>query len=265
MANLMLLPEPRPTRWDLHWRTFGADFRVHPLFWASSALMGLYYYQHPTDGGVGVFVFWMIAAFVSILLHELGHVFAARLFGVRGRVYVSGLGGWLLNLAELKRWKRVLVLLAGPLTSLLIVALLHAVTLAPLPRFVTERGWTDPIGKGMVMLAEGNFWWGVLNLLPLWPLDGGQAVVEAAEGLLGRRGVALAGLLSVLVTGALTAWMVLEMRLRLINRFDPLFQLHLEEFAVLTVYCFILWIKGFRLLWGDSEPLDETTKSGRAA
>jgi Zn-dependent protease len=244
---------------------FGADFRIHPLFWVSSALMGAYYYQHPTDGGVGVFIFWMAAVFVSILLHELGHVVAARLFGVRGRVYISGLGGRLLNLAELKYWQHVVVLLAGPLTSWLIAGVLWLSACEPVLDALKERGWAELFVNAVLVLILGNFWWGLLNLLPLWPLDGGQLAVESAERLLGSRGVAPAALLSVVVAGLLTVWVGLEMRARLFNRFDPLYLLRLEEFAILTVYCFIFWTKSFLLLWGNSQSLDETTKSGRAA
>ena len=112
----------------------------------------------------------------------------------------------------------------------------------------------------------GNLWWVILNLLPLWPLDGGQLTLEASEALLGRHGAPLAALLSVLVVGLLTIWLGLEMRRRLANHFHPLYRLFVVEFAVLTIYCFILWLKGFRLLWGDPQPLDESAnRSERAA
>lgn len=261
----MHLPEPEPSRWELHWRMLGADFRIHPFFWASSAVLGVYYYQHPTDGGWDVFVFWMLIVFVSMLLHELGHVFAARLFGVRGRVYLSGLGGRLLNLAELKRWQRMIVLLAGPLISLSIVGLSQAITFVPLPSFITHHGWNHAIGKLLVILAAANLWWGLLNLLPLWPLDGGQFVVEAAEGLRGPRGTPLAALLCVLVTGLLTAWVCLEMRTRLINPYHSLYRIWLEELAILSFFCFVLWLRAFRLLWGEPQPLDDAGAKGRAA
>jgi stage IV sporulation protein FB len=243
-------PEPRPTRWELRWRMFGADIRVHPLFWASSAVTGVRYYQHPEDGGFGVFVFWMIAVFLSLLLHEFGHVFTARLFGVRGDIVLSGLGGRMLGLGELKRcWQRLVVLLAGPLTTFLFFGVLQAITWIPFP------GWREPIGMGMVILVHINFWWGLLNVLPLWPLDGGQMAAELGEALLGRRGRSLAALLSVFVAGLLTVWLVIEMRLRLDqHRFSPLYRIYVEVFVVLSVYCFVFWLSGFRALWGEAEP-----------
>jgi Zn-dependent protease len=243
------VPEPRPTRWDLRWRLGGTEFRVHPLFWVSAALLGVRFYHDPEGGGVGVFCFWMAAAFVCLLLHEIGHAAAARLFGARGRVVLSGLGGRTLGLGELGRWRRVAVLLAGPLTSLLFCGLLWAVTFVPFPEALRERGWGPAVANGLFILLWGNAAWAVLNLLPLWPFDGGRLACEAAEGLLGRRGPSLALLLSVVVTGVLTLWVLAWARLHLIDRYDPRYPLYLGYSAILLLYCFALWLSSFRALW----------------
>ncbi len=259
----MDVPEPRPTRWDLRWRLSGTEFRVHPLFWVSAALLGVRYYHDPDFGGVGTVFFWMVAAFVCLLLHELGHVAAARLFGARGRVVFGGLGGRSLGLEGLGRWRRVAVLLAGPLTSLLICGLLWAVTYLPFPVALLERGWGPAVANGLFVLWWCNGWWAVLNLLPLWPLDGGRIACEAAEGLLGRRGASLALLLSVVVTAALTLSVLWWARTHLTDRYDPHYTLFLGYALILLVYCFVLWLSGFRALWGP--PADGEGGAGKPA
>ncbi len=51
----MLPPEPRSSRWELHWRMFGGEVRIRPLFWTSCVLLGVPYYQYPHLGGLGAF------------------------------------------------------------------------------------------------------------------------------------------------------------------------------------------------------------------
>jgi Zn-dependent protease len=249
-------PEPRPNRWDLRWRLFGTEFRVHPLFWVSCAALGVRYYHDPDFGGVGTFVFWMAAAFVCLLLHELGHVAAAQCFGARPRVVLGGLGGRTFGTEGLRRGQRALVLLAGPLVTFAIVGVLLAITLLPFPDWARERGWASAVGNGWWVLTWGNLVWGVLNLLPLWPLDGGQVACEAGEGLAGRRGVSLALLLSVVMAGALTLYVLSWAQTHLTERyrFDPHYPLYLGYSLILLLYCFVFWVSGFKALWGAPAP-----------
>src|SRR4051812_12393835 len=115
----MLLPEPPPSRWELHGRLLGAEIRIRPLFWVSCVLFGLPYYQYPEIGGMGAFGFWIAAVLISFLFHEASPLLAARLFGLRPRIVLSGLGGQVYGLEALERWQRMLVLLAGPLGNVL--------------------------------------------------------------------------------------------------------------------------------------------------
>lgn len=261
-------PEPLPTRWDLHWRMFGAEVRIRPIFWASCLLLGVIYYRDPDIGGMGMFWFWIGAVLISLLAHETCHILAARLFGTNVRVVLSGLGGQVHGLEERKRWQRVLILLAGSLGNLLLCGILWMIAdphWNPLPVDRLGPDWTRFIAHAVEIAFLINAFWALLNVLPLWPLDGGRAAVEMGEGLLGRSGQVVALLASLVVCLLLSYTVVRWARVSLINRFDPHYALYLLYFLIQSLYCYFLWLSTFRALWGDSESLDETTKPGRAA
>ena len=75
----MIFEVPEPTRGEIHFRLFDIPVRVHPYFWLTTLFMGL-------SPDVGTLLIWVGVVFVSILWHELGHVFAYRFFGIRGDV-----------------------------------------------------------------------------------------------------------------------------------------------------------------------------------
>lgn len=111
-------------------------------------------------------------AAVSILLHELGHGAALKLWG--GRVALIRLSGVGVELRQAAggpqgRWAKATVALAGPLTS--IAAAFGAASLA------------QPWGEGLYLLAGLSLGQGLFNLVPLPALDGGRALAALA----GRR------------------------------------------------------------------------------
>jgi Zn-dependent protease len=247
--------EPRPSRWELRGRLLGAEVRVQLLFWVSCVLVGVVYYQYPEVraeiGGVTAFFWWLAVALVSMLAHELGHVLAARLFGVRPRIVLSGFGGQLFGLEGLKRWQIVLILAAGPLTSLLLYGISWSVPLVPLP-----IDWRFFLAPALWLLMWINIFWGLLNLLPLWPLDGGRIAAEIGEALWGQRGRTLALLLSLVVTALLTVFVIAWMYQSLSDPFDPRYPLFFVYFCILSLYCYAFWLSAFRALWGDPKHAD---------
>lgn len=256
----MLLSEPRPSRWDLRGRMFGADLRIRPIFWASCVLLGLIFYQDPDFGGVAMFGMWLVAVLISILAHEFCHVVAARAFGVRPRIVLGGLGGQVYGLEEMKRGRRVLVLWAGSLGNALLFALFWGITDLALPEH-----WRKGLASTVWLFLWINAYWGLLNVLPLWPLDGGRAAVEIGQTLLGRRGETLALLLSLIVClllGLSVAWWA---RVALTNPIDPRYLIRLLFLGIQLLYCYIFWLCTFRALWGEATPHDELSRPERAA
>src|SRR5262245_25627915 len=99
----MFLIEPDRTSFDLNFRVLGTSVRVHPLFWLISALMG----GDLLRLGLEYLLLWVACVFVSILLHEFGHVLVGRLFGSNGSIVLYSLGGLAVGSNALaSRWQR---------------------------------------------------------------------------------------------------------------------------------------------------------------
>ncbi|MEM9949190.1 MAG: site-2 protease family protein, partial [Cyanobacteria bacterium P01_D01_bin.36] len=106
-----------------------------------------------------------------LLLHEGGHVFAMKLFGYRdvAMLFIPFLGA----LATAKKddatlTEKVWISLAGPLPGLCLAVLLSA---------ILQLGWISPAGTAAIWLAEAIpilLFLNLFNLLPMYPLDGGQ-------------------------------------------------------------------------------------------
>ncbi len=206
----------------LHWSWFLAMFLI-----AWTLATGFFPQTLPEYGAEGG-VYWslgLLAAlglFTSILLHELGHVFVARRFGipVRGiRLFVFG------GVAELagepkKPGHEILLALGGPAVTVLLIVLFNL----GLSLIVAGSGvgWNAADGilhlGGGSLLAAGSagllYYLGMINtavllfnLIPAFPLDGGRVlrgIVWAMTGnylnstrIAGGFGIAFAWLLFV--------------------------------------------------------------------
>lgn len=202
--------EPQPTPWDLRWRMLGTPIRVHPMFWLVTAILG-WDFARPADGGgflqLGL---WVVCVFVSILLHEFGHVAAGRVFGRQGRIVLYSFGGLAIGSSDLpRRWQRIIVSLAGPGAQLALYGLLIWLVVPRLLVF-DESGhvemWPPWSITAVSHLVHINKWWALLNLLPVWPLDGGRVSREVFEWPFGAMGFVYALWLSVLVAAGLAVY-----------------------------------------------------------
>ena len=77
----MFLGDPQRTQADLNFSLFGFPVRVSPFFWSVAAILGWGLVREPK-----LFFLFILAAFLSILIHELGHAFAFRRFGTSARI-----------------------------------------------------------------------------------------------------------------------------------------------------------------------------------
>jgi Zn-dependent protease len=171
----VFLAEPTPTPYDLNFRLFGVPVRVHPMFWLICVLLNT---GSINEGRFAELVVWVACVFVSILVHEMGHVLMGRAFGSEANIVLYGFGGLAVGSTRgLTPWKRVAVLLAGPGAGFILYAAVWAGTVIYRDQMPEQR---PPVLVllAILYLSWINLWWGIFNLLPVWPLDGGQISAE---------------------------------------------------------------------------------------
>lgn len=152
----------QPTPYDLVFRLFGIPIRIHPTYWLISLLFVMQ--THIS--------FWPIllgCMFLSLLLHEMGHALAFRYYGMYSHIVLYSFGGYAMPEGRLPvRMQRIVVTLAGPFTNFLIVGIVFGTN------YVQPWEHINYIGIAYDVLLFINLFLGLVNLLPVFPLDGGQ-------------------------------------------------------------------------------------------
>ena len=215
----MILGEPQRTQFDLNFQLLGIPVRISPFFWLIALILGQALAGNPT-----LLLIWIVVLFMSILLHEFGHALAFRYFGIHSHVVLYHLGGLAVpdDVSSTFRTGRsldsrshIIVSAAGPgaqlLLSVIIILLVqtagHAVPF-PLPfleQLLPVHGG-DPIPvMSLRFLVQSllfvNILWALVNLMPIYPLDGGQIARELFLLYGGGQGIKYSLVLSIL-TGA---------------------------------------------------------------
>jgi Zn-dependent protease len=146
-------------------RLFGIPVTIRPSFLVIAALIGF-----TSRRPIIYLVAWVAIVFVSILIHELGHAITARSYGAEVEIELNGIGGltsWSVPDKELGPGQRAFVAAAGSGVGVLFGG---AVWL--LDRL---NGPYDEVAGFVVSnLILVNVFWGLLNWLPIRPLDGGH-------------------------------------------------------------------------------------------
>jgi Zn-dependent protease len=212
---------PPQTRLDLKFSLFGIPVRVHPLFWFLTLLIGA------SSGNVIGLLIWVVAVFISILIHELGHSLMMRMYGQDSYIVLHMAGGLAVPTSSRRggRWgnvgdestQQILISLAGPFAGFLLAAIV-LVTVAtmggfitmdwflgiiPLPRaFLPDSSWI--INSMIASLIWVNVFWGLINLMPVFPLDGGNVARQLFVKIYPWDGIRKSLWLSV-VSGAVVA------------------------------------------------------------
>lgn len=195
-----MLAEPARTAYDLNFRIFGFPVRVHPLFWLGAVLLG----ANVLDAGLHFLVIWVAVVFVSILVHELGHALAFRRFGSDSQIVLWVFGGLAIpHTAVGNRWRRIAATLAGPAAGFILCGAVYA------SDYLT--GWGAPRnGLPAAFLCASlifvNLVWGLMNLLPVFPLDGGQVSRELCESRWRGRGLRISLQISIATASTLAAY-----------------------------------------------------------
>jgi stage IV sporulation protein FB len=133
--------------------------------------------------GMRYALLWIPVLFLSVLLHELAHAGTIGAFGFGpSQIVLEGIGGVTINQRKARPWQDLIISAAGPVSSFLLAWGIEALFAA------TPGLRRDPFFSALLpFLARANIWWGVLNLLPVLPLDGYGVVRNFLRMILSER------------------------------------------------------------------------------
>ncbi len=149
----------------LQFRVSGIPVRVEPIFLLVAGFLG----WANARSGVQIVVFVVIVG-VSVLVHELGHATAHKSFGAHPTVTLTGFGGYTLGPSH-PRGRSLVVSAAGPCAGFVVGAVAVAMSQVVASDSALVRAAFDD-------LIWVNIGWGVFNLLPILPLDGGHLAAD---------------------------------------------------------------------------------------
>ena len=208
----MIFAEPPRTEYDLNFSVAGIPVRVHPMFWLITLFLGMGGNQRPVP-----VLLWVGAVFASILVHELGHALAIRHFGWRPWIVLHSFGGLAMHQPTRRDpVAQIIIAFCGPLAGFILAAIVLVAIRSNglginVPHYGQigdpESGIRNPNAALLVWyLLYINIFWGLLNLLPIIPLDGGQISRYAFHLHDPVHGDRRAFLLSTIAAGALAAY-----------------------------------------------------------
>lgn len=192
---------------------FGMPVEIQPWFWVILALLGTSFGKVGAGGNEALMIaLFVIAGALSIFVHELGHALTGKLFKARPFIVLHGFGGFAaFPGSRFTRMESFLVTAAGPAVQLLLGVL------AFVALFVLQD-LSESFKYFISFLFSVSIFWALLNLIPVYPLDGGQ-MMAAMLGPQKRR-LCLQLSIAVAVGAAIALWV------SGIGRFMPFFMLY---------------------------------------
>lgn len=222
------------TRYDVVFSLFGIPVRISPTFWLVAVLFAPQMFM-PIDNMrywlIGLAA-WFSAWVTTFLIHELGHALViSKIFGAQPWIVLYGFGGMACHRPYYRRtpgnFGRILISFAGPAAEILAVIVFLAACrffgnilvyypypVGPIviPMFMPEEILSGIHTHVVVYCFAGWFaysfvwmgiFWGVLNLIPIIPLDGGNILQEILVSLDRRGGYTTAVWISILCAAAI--------------------------------------------------------------
>jgi Zn-dependent protease len=181
--------------------------RIRGWFFVMALLLGSNE-RDPTKLGT-----WVLVVLVSVVIHELGHALVGRAFGLLPRVELHGMGGTTSferpppapgapPHRPLGAVKNVAISLAGPFAGFLFALVVFGAELAGL------RPTHPLLLRAVELLFVVNIGWGIFNLVPMLPLDGGNVLRAILVGIAKEKGDRIARIVSIVIAAAIALFAV---------------------------------------------------------
>ena len=206
-----------PTANDISLNLFGFQTVIRPFFWLTAALIAAQSIGDINNNmpmWIASLLVGIAGVLLSLLVHELGHALVFRhVFHIPSGIIIHGFGGLALPLQHFPRRYGLrgalahgFLSFAGPLAGfLLAVLMLVLLYITPANESLASvlfryfLSWTATI----------SIFWGIINLLPIYPMDGGHISREIFLFFSPRQGVQFSLLLS-MVFAVLLAVLALQ-------------------------------------------------------
>lgn len=173
----------------MEFRFLGVPIRVQGVYWLTTLLFA-FSWRTPALIASGV-----VVMFVAVLVHELGHAMAARAFGLHPEISLHSFGGTTTYQGgRLGRGQNILTTLAGPGAGFALGVLTVLVSSLVPGKSPLLQGATE-------QMLFCTFGWGILNLFPVLPLDGGLVLRDALGPRHGQLTLILSALFGLLACG----------------------------------------------------------------
>jgi Zn-dependent protease len=158
-------------------RVAGTAVRIHVTFLLLLGWIWFAYYQQGGAEAAWEGVAFVALLFLCVLLHEFGHVLAAKRYGVNTRDVTLWPFGGIASLERIpeKPSEELVVAIAGPAVNVVIAAVLIFLLGARIdPEHLTHI--QDPAISMASKLAAANIFLVLFNLIPAFPMDGGRVL-----------------------------------------------------------------------------------------
>ena len=176
-------------------KVLGIPTKIDPSFWLLSFFIASSRGFNPP-----LILEWLVVVFISVLFHELGHALVGRRFGLSPQITLYSMGGltsWT-EVTEISPAKNLAISLAGPAAGFLLGGICFVAgpaVLTAVPSELFTVAYHD--------LIWVNIGWGIFNLLPILPLDGGHVLVTLEGWLTKKRDQIISHAISLLACFAL--------------------------------------------------------------
>ena len=155
----------------------GTAILIHVTFLLFLVWLGFIYYRQGGAEAAWQGTIFIALIFLCVLLHELGHVFAAQRYGVKTRDVTLWPFGGIASMERMpdKPSEELIVALAGPAVNVAIAAVL-LLWLGPQLDTANLAKIEDPTVSLAAKLAGANIMLVLFNMIPAFPMDGGRVL-----------------------------------------------------------------------------------------